>query len=59
MAPISHCEVFHNHWDRINVTTRKKSSSEQSLFLHYQIHGIINAKYLKKEREKNLTFSQE
>ena len=59
MAPISHCEVFHNHWHRINVTTRKKSSLEQGLSLHYQIHDITNAKYLKKEREKNLKFSQE
>ena len=59
MAHISHSEVFHNHWDRINVTTRKKSSLKQSLSLHYQIHDIINAKYLKKEREKNLKFSQE
>ena len=33
---------------------RKKSSLEQSSSLHNQIHDIINPKYLKKEREKNL-----
>ena len=38
---------------------RKKSSLEQSSSLHNQIHGIINPKYLKKEREKNLNLPQE
>ena len=38
---------------------RKKSSLEQSSSLHNQIHDIINPKYLKKEREKNLKFPQE
>ena len=37
----------------------KKSSLEQSSSLHNQIHDIINPKYLKKEREENLRFSQE
>ena len=39
--------------------TKKKSSLEQSSFLHNQIHDIINPKYLKKEREENLKFLQE
>ena len=43
----------------MNVTTQKKSSLEQSLSLHNQMHYIINPKYLKKEREKNLKFPQE
>ena len=38
---------------------RKKSSLEQSLSLHNQIHDIINPKHLKKEREKNLNLPQE
>ena len=38
---------------------RKKSSLEQSLSLHNQIHDIINPKNLKKEREKNLNLPQE
>ena len=38
---------------------RKKSSLEQISSLHNQIHDIINPKYLKKERKKNLKFSQE
>ena len=38
---------------------RKKSSLEQISSLHNQIHDIINPKYLKKEREKNLKFPQE
>ena len=33
---------------------RKKSFLEQGSSLHNQIHDIINLKYLKKEREKNL-----
>ena len=37
----------------------KKSSLEQSSSLHNQMHDIINPKYLKKEREKNLKFPQE
>ena len=32
----------------------QKSSLEQSSSLHNQMHDIINPKYLKKEREKNL-----
>ena len=36
----------------------KKSSLEQSSSLHNQMHDIINPKYLKKEREKNLKFPQ-
>ena len=38
---------------------RKKSSLEQGSSLHNQTHDIINPKYLKKEREKNLNFPQE
>ena len=38
---------------------RKKSSLEPSSSLHNQMHDIINPKYLKKEREKNLKFPQE
>ena len=45
--------------DRINVTTQKKLFLEQSSSLHNQIHDIINPKYLKKEREKNLKLPQE
>ena len=45
--------------DRINVTTQKKLSLEQSSSLHNQIRDIINPKYLKKEREKNLKLPQE
>ena len=37
----------------------QKSSLEQSSSLHNQMHDIINPKYLKKEREKNLKFPQE
>ena len=44
--------------DKINVTTQKKLSLEQSSSLHNQIHDIINPKYLKKEREKNLNLPQ-
>ena len=36
-----------------------KSSLEQCSSLHNKIYDIINPKYLKKEREKNLTFPQE
>ena len=39
--------------------TQKKSSLEQSSSLHNQIHDIINSKYLKKEKEKNLKFAEE
>ena len=60
MAPISHEIIYYKYgWDRINVTTQKKSSLEQSSSLHNQIHDIINLKYLKKERERNLKFPQE
>ena len=38
---------------------RKKSSLEQNSSLHNQIHDIINPKYLKKERDKNLNLPQE
>ena len=38
---------------------KKKSSLEQSSSLHNQIHDIINLKYLKKERERNLKLYQE
>ena len=38
---------------------RKKLSLEQSSSLRNQIHDIINPKYLKKERERNLKFPQE
>ena len=44
---------------RINVTTKKKSSLEQNSSLHNQIHDIINLKYLKNERDKNLNLPQE
>ena len=59
-----HCSLFPPKyykygWDRINVTTQKKSSLGQSSSLHYQMHGIINTKYLKEEREKNLKFPHE
>ena len=37
----------------------KKLSLKRSSSLHNQIHDIINPKYLKKEREKNLKFPQE
>ena len=43
----------------MNVTSQKKSSLEQSSSLRNQIHDIINPKYLRKEREKNLKFPQE
>ena len=38
---------------------RKKLYLEQSSSLHNHIHDIINPKYLKKEREKNLNLPQE
>ena len=60
MAPISHWSISNNDWDRINITTKKKKSSlEQNSSLHNQVHDIINPKYLKKEREKNLKCPQE
>ena len=37
---------------------KKKSSLEQSSSLHNHISNIINPKYLKKERGKNLKFTQ-
>ena len=43
----------------LNVTTQKKSSLEQKSSLQNKIHDIINPKYLKKERGKNLKFPQE
>ena len=46
-------------WERRNVTTQKKSSLKQSSSLHNQIHDIVNPKYLKKEREKDLKYPQE
>ena len=60
MAPISHQIIYYRYdRNRINVTTQKKSSLEQSSSLHNQIHDIINPKYLKKEREENLKSLQE
>ena len=60
MAPISHQIIYYRYdRNRINVTTQKKSSLEQSSSLHNQISNIINPKYLKKERGKNLKFTQE
>ena len=47
-------KVYKYGQDTINVTTQKKSSLEQSSSLHNQISNIINPKYLKKERGKNL-----
>ena len=45
MAPISHEIIYYKYgWDRINVTTQKKSSLEQSSSLHNQINDIINPK---------------
>ena len=52
MAPISHEIIYYKYgWDRINVTTQKKSSLEQSSSLHNQINDIINPKYLKNVEE--------
>ena len=59
MAPISRQSITNNDWNRINVIKPKKSSLEQSSSLRNQIHDIINLKYLKNEREKNLKFPQE
>ena len=60
MAPICHQSITNMAgWDRITVTNQKKSSLEQSSSLHNQIHDIINPKYLKKKREKNLKFTRE
>ena len=41
------------------MSLHKKIIFRTELSLHNQIHDIINPKYLKKEREKNLKFSQE
>ena len=38
---------------------KKKSSLEQKSSLQNNIHDIINPKYLKKERGKNLKFPPE
>ena len=38
---------------------KKKSSLEQNSLLHNQVHDMINPKYLKMEREKNLKFPEE
>ena len=38
---------------------RQESSLEQSSSLYNQIRNIINPKYLKKDREKNLNLPQE
>ena len=38
---------------------KQNSSLEQNSSLHNQKHDIINPKYLKKEKEKNLKFPQE
>ena len=41
------------------MSLHKKIIFRTGLSLHNQIHYIINPKYLKKEREKNLKFPQE
>ena len=41
------------------MSLHKKIIFRTELSLHNQIHDIINPKYLKKEREKNLKFPQE
>ena len=52
MAPISHQIIYYRYdRNRINVTTQKKSSLEQSSSLHNQINDIINPKYLKNVEE--------
>ena len=58
MASISH-QIVTNMTGQDKCHYTKKSSLEQSLSLHNQIHDMINLKYLKKEREKNLKFPQE
>ena len=60
MAPLSHWNITNNEWDRMaKCHYTKKSSSDQKSSLQNKIHDIINPKYLKKEREKNLKFPQE
>ena len=52
MVPISHQIIYYRYdRNRINVTTQKKSSLEQSSSLHNQINDIINPKYLKNVEE--------
>ena len=58
MASFSHWSFTNNDWDKCHYT-KKKSSLEQSSSLHNQIHDIINPKYFKKEKNKNLEFPQE
>ena len=43
----------------MSLHTQKTPSLEQNSSLHNQIHDIINPKYLKKERDKNLNLPQE
>ena len=60
MAPLSHWNITNNEWDRMaKCHYTKKSSSDQKSSLQNKIHDIINPKYLKKERGKNLKFPQE
>ena len=60
MAPISHQSITNmtDETDKMSLH-RQKSSLEQSSSLYNQIRDIINPKYLKKEREKNLNLPQE
>ena len=57
--PIFHWSIINNDWKRINITTQKKLSLGQNSPLHNQTHYIINQKYLKNERVKNLNFPYE
>ena len=59
IGPISHQSITNMAGIGQMSLHRKKSSLEQSSSLHNQIHHIINPKYLKKERDKNLKFAQE
>ena len=59
IGPISHQSITNMAGIGQMSLHRKKSSLEQSSSLHNQTHDIINPKYLKKEREKNLNFPQE
>ena len=58
MAPISHQSITNMAGIGQMLLHKKKSSLEQSSSLHNQIHDIINLKYLKKEREKNLNLQE-
>ena len=59
MAPTSHQSFTDMAGIGQMSLHKKKTSLEQSSSLHKQIRDIINPKYLKKEREKNLKFPQE